>query len=205
MPTSNTGPWKMPEELKPYESFFRDLGPFSVEALMNMYGSKCAHRLAAAGEQLTSEALALRKRGVENPAVEEAIDLRAVICNAQVGLTTALKGAGLLRTTRRPKVVCLCGSTRFMDAYFEAGWKETLLGNIVLSVGVCKHSEHHGAEALGPDVVAKLDELHLRKIDEADEVLILNVGGYIGESTANELAYARANGKVVRFLEGVGK
>ena len=103
MPTSNTGPWKMPEELKPYESFFRDLGPFSVEALMNMYGSKCAHRLAAAGEQLTSEALALRKRGVENPAVEEAIDLRAVLCNAQVGLLVALKGAGAVAPQWRVK------------------------------------------------------------------------------------------------------
>ena len=47
----------------------------------------------------------------------------------------------------------------------------------------------------------KLDELHLRKIDLADEVLILNVGGYIGESTGRELAYARQHGKTIRFLE----
>jgi len=101
----------------------------------------------------------------------------------------------------RPPIVCLCGSTRFMDAFFEAGWQETLAGKIVLSVGVCKHAEHHGAEALGPEVVKRLDELHLRKIDLADEVLVLNVGGYIGESTARELAYAREHGKTVRFLE----
>jgi len=43
--------------------------------------------------------------------------------------------------------------------------------------------------------------LHLRKIDLADEVYILNVGGYIGESTARELAYARDHGKRIRFLE----
>jgi len=100
-----------------------------------------------------------------------------------------------------PTIVCLCGSTRFMDAFFEAGWQETLAGKIVLSVGVCKHAEHHGAEALGPDVVKQLDELHLRKIDLADEVLVLNVGGYIGESTANEIAYAKRTGKPVRYLE----
>lgn len=46
----------------------------------------------------------------------------------------------------------------------------------------------------------RLDELHLRKIDLADEVLILNVGGYIGESTARELAYAREHGKRIRSL-----
>jgi len=48
---------------------------------------------------------------------------------------------------------------------------------------------------------AKLDELHLRKIDLADEVLILNVDGYIGESTRNELNYAKSKGKKIRFLE----
>ena len=58
----------------------------------------------------------------------------------------------------KPEIVCLCGSTRFMDAFFEAGWKFTLEGKIVLSVGVCKHAEHHGAEALGQDVAEKLDE-----------------------------------------------
>lgn len=103
----------------------------------------------------------------------------------------------------RPTVVCLCGSTRFMEAFFDAGWEETLAGKIVLSVGVCRYAadEGHGAEMLGPEIAARLDELHLRKIDLADEVLILNVGGYIGESTRRELEYARAAGKPIRFLE----
>lgn len=101
----------------------------------------------------------------------------------------------------KPTVVCLCGSTRFMQAFFDAGWAETLAGKIVLSIGVCKHAADHGGEALGPEVVALLDELHLRKIDLADEILILNVGGYIGESTGRELAYARAQNKPIRFLE----
>ncbi|KKL70850.1 hypothetical protein LCGC14_2100780 [marine sediment metagenome] len=88
-----------------------------------------------------------------------------------------------------------------MEAFFDAGWNETLAGKIVLSVGVCKHAEHHGAEALGPEVVEALDELHLRKIDMADEVFILKVNGYIGKSTRRELNYAISKGKKVRFLE----
>ena len=103
-----------------------------------------------------------------------------------------------------PRIVCLCGSTRFMDAFFEMGWKETLAGKIVLSVGVCQHADAdgaHGAEVLGPDTVQRLDDLHFRKIALADEVVVLNVGGYIGESTGNELAYALALGKPVRTLE----
>jgi len=85
-----------------------------------------------------------------------------------------------------PRIVCLCGSTRFMDAFFEVGWQKTLAGEIVLSVGVCKHSEAdadggHAAEQLELDAVRRLDKLHLRKIDLADYVMVLNVGGYIGK------------------------
>jgi hypothetical protein len=54
---------------------------------------------------------------------------------------------------------------------------------------------------IDPELKVRLDELHKRKIDLADEVLILNVGGYLGESTRSELAYARYLGKPVRFLE----
>ena len=98
-----------------------------------------------------------------------------------------------------PPIVCLCGSTRFWKAFQEAGLRETLAGRIVLSIGCATASdEDHG---IAPDQKARLDELHLRKIDLADEVLVLNVGGYIGESTANELAYALALGKSVRTLE----
>lgn len=100
-----------------------------------------------------------------------------------------------------PPIVCLCGSTRFMDAFFQAGWKFTLEGRIVLSVGVCKHAEHHGGEALGQNVADGLDELHLRKIDLADEVFVLNVDGYIGESTRKEIEYAEAHNKPIRYLE----
>jgi len=104
----------------------------------------------------------------------------------------------------KPEVVCLCGSTRFMEWFFEAGWQLTLDGIIVLSVGVCKHAEHHGAEALGENVAEKLDELHWRKIDLSDRILVLNVGGYIGDSTRKEINYANRTGKRVTYLEEIG-
>lgn len=98
----------------------------------------------------------------------------------------------------RPRIVCLCGSTRFGEAFQAANLRETIAGNIVLSIGCDMKSD--ADIGLPADTKAKLDELHLRKIDLADEVLVLNVGGYIGQSTARELAYARECGKVVRFL-----
>ena len=110
-----------------------------------------------------------------------------------------------MKIDRTPTIVCLCGSTRFMKQFFNCGWEETMKGNIVLSVGVNLKMETsdggHVGEAMGEEVKIMLDELHKRKIDLADEVLILNVGGYIGESTRSELEYAEKHGKVIRFLE----
>jgi hypothetical protein len=99
----------------------------------------------------------------------------------------------------RPVIICLCGSARFDESFREANLQETLAGKIVLTVGCDFKSD----SALGPapEVKERLDALHLQKIALADEVLILNVNGYIGESTARELRHAIELGKEVRFLE----
>ncbi|HUX00825.1 MAG TPA: hypothetical protein VMY35_07580 [Phycisphaerae bacterium] len=98
-----------------------------------------------------------------------------------------------------PRIVCLCGSTRFKADFAAANLRETLAGRIVLTVGCTIHSDEE--LRLGPDAKQRLDELHFRKIDLADEVLVLNVCGYIGPSTGNELAYALGSKKPVRTLE----
>lgn len=104
-----------------------------------------------------------------------------------------------------PTIVCLCGSTRFSEAFREANLQETLAGKIVLSIGCDTRSDQdifgHLPEEELERIKSRLDGLHLRKIELADEVLILNVGGYIGDSTRRELEYARKLGKIVRFLE----
>jgi hypothetical protein len=101
-----------------------------------------------------------------------------------------------------PKVVCLCGSTRFYEAWQRVAFDESLAGRITLGVaffpGVKEHGQTVGITA---EQKAALDELHLRRIDLADEVFVLNVEGYIGESTRRELAYAIVTRKGVRFLE----
>lgn len=96
-----------------------------------------------------------------------------------------------------PTIVCLCGSTRFGEAFKTAMREETLAGKIVLTVGLLGHAE--GLDMNGP-VKVMLDELHKRKIDLADEVLILDVDDYIGSSTRSELVYAESLGKKIRFL-----
>lgn len=104
---------------------------------------------------------------------------------------------------KKPTVVCLCGSTRFKDVFIEANKRETLAGKIVLTVGTFPHTDAGAApeDVLGVEVKAGLDELHKRKIDLADEILVLNVGGYIGSSTRGEITYAQDVGKPIRYWE----
>ena len=97
------------------------------------------------------------------------------------------------------KVITLCGSTKFKEQYIETQKRLTLEGNIVISVGLFGHSGDDEVWTEGTKDM--LDDMHLRKIDMADEVFVINVGGYIGESTKRESAYAKETGKVVRFLE----
>jgi hypothetical protein len=98
----------------------------------------------------------------------------------------------------RPTIVCLCGSTRFREAFQRVNRQETLAGKIVLAPGCFQGDD--GID-WSSEVKQQLDELHLRKIDLADVVYILNVGGYIGLSTRLEIGYARQHGKRVLWLE----
>lgn len=109
-------------------------------------------------------------------------------------------GEPILMTVREaPTIVCLCGSTRFMEAFQEANLRRTLAGYIVLSVGCDTKSDSE--LKITDEQKHALDELHKRKIDLADEILVLNVGGYIGESTRSEIEYAKSKGKKVFYLE----
>ena len=104
-------------------------------------------------------------------------------------------------------VVTLCGSTRFKEKFMEAQKKLTLEGNIVISVGLFGHSgDQEVWENMDEGTLTKtkemLDDMHKRKIDMADSIFVINVGGYIGDSTRSEIEYAKTHGKEVRYLEG---
>lgn len=106
-----------------------------------------------------------------------------------IDLTAARRKEYSMRNHTSAPIMCLTGSTRFMDAYHEAMHTYSLLGWIVLTVAI----PTHGDDLAGVTTEQKkaLDELHLRKIDLADIVLVLNVGGYIGESTRAEIEYTK--------------
>lgn len=103
-------------------------------------------------------------------------------------------------------VITLCGSTRFKDEFMATQKRLTLEGNIVISVGLFGHSGDQEVwdgmdEGTLSKTKAMLDDMHKRKIDMADSIFVINVGGYIGESTKSEIEYAKNHGKKVEYLE----
>ncbi|MGN0656950.1 MAG: hypothetical protein ACI4KR_09155 [Ruminiclostridium sp.] len=97
------------------------------------------------------------------------------------------------------KVITLCGSTRFKDEFLDVQKELTLKGYIVISVGLFGHS---GDDEVWVDGTKEmLDDMHKRKIDMADEIFVINKNGYIGNSTNAEIKYAKAKGKIIRYLE----
>ena len=99
----------------------------------------------------------------------------------------------------RYPVITLCGSTRFKEQFLEVQKQLTLEGNIVISVGLFGHSGDDEVWTEGTKEM--LDDMHKRKIDMADAIYVINVGGYIGESTRSEIDYARKKRKEIRYLE----
>lgn len=103
----------------------------------------------------------------------------------------------------KPKIICYCGSLkRAREAFKEYEYLSVLRGEIPL-LPACIFLTAKVVRVMDPKYLDSAEELHKRKIDICDEVMILNVGGYIGESTQSELDYAREIGKPVKFLEPI--
>ena len=94
------------------------------------------------------------------------------------------------------KVITLCGSTKFKAEFMKVQKELTLKGYIVISVGCFGHS----GDVVTDEQKIMLDNMHKRKIDMADEIFVINVGGYIGESTKSEIEYAKSHNKKVNYL-----
>ena len=104
------------------------------------------------------------------------------------------------------KVVTLCGSTRFKDEFMKVQKELTLKGYIVISVGLFGHSgDSEVWKNIDEGTLTKtkemLDDMHKRKIDMSDEIFVINVDGYIGDSTKSEIEYAKKTGKKIKYLE----
>ena len=94
------------------------------------------------------------------------------------------------------KKVVLCGSTRFIKAFGEWNARLTMQGNIVYSVAITTYGEG----SIEPKYKVLLDYVHMKKIEQSEVVFVLDVGGYIGESTKKEIYLAEVLGKKILYL-----
>ena len=97
-------------------------------------------------------------------------------------------------------IITVCGSTRFKDAIQLACKELTLAGHIVLAPMVFHHD---GDEEITLEQKIQLDNLHKQKINMSDAIYVVNLGGYIGESTYGEIDWASKMKKEIIFLEDI--
>ena len=96
------------------------------------------------------------------------------------------------------KIITLCGSIKFKNEFLKTKEKLTLDGNIVLMPNFFSSIKK---EDITMEMKKMLDEMHRQKIDLSDEIFVINLGGYIGESTKSEIEYAKEKGKKIAYLE----
>jgi hypothetical protein len=152
-------------------------------------GCKCVFPATGAAGSSFKEFLAEQMRDPEFRAAYEQI-------SAEEDAKLATTGAG--EGEQRPSIICLCGSTRFVQTWIDEYQRLSDEGNIVLTVA--RMPPRPNLQHDEPELKARLDNLHLRKIDLADEVFVLDVDGYVGSSTKREIEYATAKGKPIRYL-----
>lgn len=106
-------------------------------------------------------------------------------------------------TLHRPTIITLCGSTRFKEAINVVNARLTMKGNIVISLGVFGHIDMPDADWTtgGSEAKRILDDLHRWKIDLADRICVVSVGGYIGDSTRGEIKYAKREDKPIDYWD----
>lgn len=100
---------------------------------------------------------------------------------------------------RKFNIITLCGSIRFKEEFLKVQERLTLKGNIVFTPNFFNNFKGE----MSIEMKRMLDEMHRQKIDLSDEIYVINVNGYIGESTKSEIEYAIANGKRVKYLEKI--
>ena len=110
---------------------------------------------------------------------------------------------------KKYEVVTLCGSTRFKDEFYKEQKRLTLEKKIVISVGLFGHSgDEEVWENIDEGTMTKtkemLDDMHKRKIDMSDAIMVIDIDGYIGESTKKEMEYAKNQGKSIFFYSDLG-
>lgn len=95
--------------------------------------------------------------------------------------------------------ITLCGSIRFKGEFLKWNKELTLQGHVVYSVVCFGHPDDVPSES----EKQMLERIHMLKIDYSDEIFVLDVDGYIGETTRREIAYAKLKNRKIKYLSEI--
>jgi hypothetical protein len=101
-------------------------------------------------------------------------------------------------------IITLCGSAKFEAEWVQWNKDLTLAGHIVLGLSVYPSQMGDNKDWYSPEQKIMLDIMHRRKIDISDAIVVLNKGGYVGESTTAEIRWAEIHGKDVFRIQAYG-
>lgn len=102
------------------------------------------------------------------------------------------------------KKICLCGSTRFRKIILKVMQEGRKIGIKFLFPNIEREDlfpKNGGKPNLTTKEIEKLEQEHLKAIDEANMIYVINPGGYIGEHVKREIKYARERNKKIYFFE----
>lgn len=97
-------------------------------------------------------------------------------------------------------IITLCGSLKFENEFKKWDERLTFAGHTVFTV-TSYPSDHQGnKEWYTTEQKQHLDLAHKRKIMASDGILVIDIDGYIGESTASEISYAEFYKKIIKYV-----
>ena len=99
-------------------------------------------------------------------------------------------------------VITLCGSTKFKEEFLSVARQLGEQGDLVISVTTFTHADDIPTSS---ETKAMLDAIHMQKIMMSSGIYVVNKGGYIGESTMREIAFAGVMDKTIYFHESPSK
>lgn len=97
------------------------------------------------------------------------------------------------------EIICLTGSSKFFDKFMEINYEQTLLGKLVLPLGVYRHYKKYNSCTI--EQIKILDKIQKYKINLCDILFVINVNGYVGKKTKEEILYAKNLNKKIQYLE----
>lgn len=97
------------------------------------------------------------------------------------------------------KIITVCGSLRFIKEMLQIAEKLELECNSVL---LPVYNPNKNKDAFNSDEILMLSKMHKEKIKLSDAVLVVNVDGYIGNSTKDEMEFAKKlNKKIIYYTD----